>query len=173
MKARLTDSAGRKCPGQLWSRPGQGFNQLRRRALLLGSLLETRAEPRGLRYWTGVVDGWLIQRGRLTATARSFCGDDFSGNAQAAAAGKSSQWHQLRRRTQTRAGRHCPRAWVIRIDARLTEDSAAAYERFAFLVLAAAVASSCPRRSWPASRSNTESSIACFGVMAFTGSPWP
>jgi hypothetical protein len=45
--------------------------------------------------------------------------------------------------------------------------------RFAVWALAAAVAISCPRASSPASRSNIDSSVAWFGVMAFTGSPGP
>jgi hypothetical protein len=45
--------------------------------------------------------------------------------------------------------------------------------RFAVWALAAAAAISCPRASSPASRSNIDSSVAWFGVMAFAGSPAP
>jgi hypothetical protein len=67
------ESARRKCPGQLLlSHPGQGFDQ-HVEPLPLGSLLRTRAEPRGLRCWTGVVDGPLTQRGLSESGAWSFC----------------------------------------------------------------------------------------------------
>jgi hypothetical protein len=44
--------------------------------LPLGSLRKTRGEPRGLRYWTGIVDGRPTRRDCSETAAWWFCGDD-------------------------------------------------------------------------------------------------